>query len=168
MDRRSSQACFTSSGVLPKEGCGSRVRASSDSGQSTLELAVILPVLLLLLLVAADFGRVLYLSIAVQNAARAGAQYGSQSVITAADYAGMIAAAKKDGTEIATIRATASQCTCATSSTVAACPSNYCTNNPQATYVEVDTQATFQLISNYPGISSPVKLSGKAVMQVQE
>jgi Flp pilus assembly protein TadG len=144
------------------------VRRSSDTGQSTVELALMLPVLLLLLLVAADFARVFYVSIAVQNAARAGAQYGSQSVITAADSAGMIAAAKQDAKNIVNVTATASQCTCATSSNVAACPLAYCSNNPQATYVEVDTQASFQLVGAYPGISSPAKLSGKAIMQVQQ
>jgi Flp pilus assembly protein TadG len=142
-------------------------RSFSSAGQSALELAIILPVLLLLLLAAADFGRALYVSAAVQNAARAGAQYGSQSVITAADSAGMVAAAKKDASEITNLTATASQCTCASSSNVAACPQSYCTNNPEANYVEVDTHASFQLIGTYLGIPSPVQLSGKAVMQVQ-
>lgn len=142
-------------------------RSLSSAGQSALELAIILPVLLLLLLAAADFGRALYVSVAVQNAARAGAQYGSQSVITAADAAGMIATAKKDATEITNLTASASQCTCASPSNVAACPQSYCINSPQATYVEVDTHASFQLIGTYLGITSPVRLSGKAVMQVQ-
>ncbi len=142
-------------------------RTFSVAGQSALELVIILPVLLLLLLAAADFGRALYVNIAVQNAARAGAQYGSQSVITAADSTGMVAAATKDAAAIANLTASASQCTCASSSSVAACPQNYCTNNPQANYVEVDTHASFQLIGTYLGITSPVQMSGKAVMQVQ-
>ncbi len=142
-------------------------RNFSSVGQSVLELAIILPVLLLLLLAAADFGRALYVSAAVQNAARAGAQYGSQSVITAADPAGMVTAAKDDAVEITNLTASASQCTCASSSNVAACPTSYCANNPHATYVEVDTHASFQLMSAYLGISSPMQLSGKAVMQVQ-
>lgn len=142
-------------------------RSFSSAGQSAVELAIILPVLLLLLLAAADFGRALYVSVAVQNAARAGAQYGSQSVITAADSSGMVAAATMDAAEITSLTATASQCTCISSSNVAACPLSYCTNNPQATYVEVDTHASFQLIGTYLGITSPVRLSGKAIMQVQ-
>ena len=35
----------------------------SSKGQSTLELAIILPVMLLLLLAAADFGRALFVAI---------------------------------------------------------------------------------------------------------
>jgi len=137
-------------------------------GQSTVELAVVVPVLLILLLTAADFGRMFYMSIEVMNAARAGAQYGSQTVITAADFAGMVAAAKTDGSDFTNFSATASQCTCASSTTVPGCPSSYCTNAPQATFVEVDTQGLFRTLVNYPGIPSSTTLSSKAIMQVQQ
>jgi Flp pilus assembly protein TadG len=137
-------------------------------GQSAVELALVVPVLLLLLLAAADFGRIFYMSIGVMDAARAGAQYGSQSVITAADSPGMVAAAKKDGSNLANLSATASQCTCASSVTVTACPSSYCTNAPQATFVEVDTQGLFQTLVSYPGIPSSTTLSSKAIMQVEQ
>lgn len=139
-----------------------------ERGQSTVELAVVVPVLLILLLAAADFGRIFYMSIEVMNAARAGAQYGSQTVITAADSAGMIAAAKADGSNLASLSATASQCTCASSTTVASCPSTYCTSARQATFVEVDTQGLFRTLVNYPGIPSSTTLSSKAIMQVQQ
>jgi Flp pilus assembly protein TadG len=132
------------------------------------ELAFALPVLVLLLLAAADFGRLFYVWIAVNNAARAGAQYGSQSVITAANSAGMILAALTDGANVAGLTATASQCTCATGTNVTACSgSSYnCTNAPYATYVEVDTQAPFSTIVPYPGIPSSLTVKGKAIMQV--
>jgi Flp pilus assembly protein TadG len=138
-----------------------------EEGQSTLELAIILPAMLFLLLAAADFGRALFVAVDLQNAAQAGAQYGSQSVITAADSSGMITAAKTDGAEISNLSVTTSQCTCTAASTIVACPQAYCTNNPQSNYVEVDTHASFQLIGTYLGIASPIQLSGKAIMQVQ-
>jgi Flp pilus assembly protein TadG len=138
------------------------------SGQSAVELAIAVPILVLLLLIGADFGRVFYMSTGVNNAARAGAQYGSQTVITAADSSGMITAAKTDGSNFANLTATASQCTCAASNTVAACPSTYCTNSPQATFVEVDTRSVFQTLVNYPGIPTSTTLQGKAIMQVQQ
>lgn len=137
-------------------------------GQSAVELAIAVPILAMLLLIGADFGRVFYMITAVNNAARAGAQYGSQTVITAADSSGMIAAAKTDGSNFASLTATASQCTCATSNSVAACPSTYCTNSPQATFVEVDTTSVFQTLVNYPGIPTSTTLLGKAIMQVQQ
>lgn len=139
------------------------------SGQSLVELALALPVLILLLLAAADFGRLFYTWIAVNSAARAGAQYGSQTLTNAADSNGMKLAATIDGSNIPGLTATASQCTCVTTGTsVPACSgSNYnCTNAPKATYVEVDTQATFRTIVSYPGIPSSVTVKGTAIMQV--
>jgi Flp pilus assembly protein TadG len=137
-------------------------------GQAMVEMAMALPVLALLLLAAADFGRLYYANIEVANAARAGAQYGSQSVITAADFSGMETAAKDDGSNLSALSATATQCTCMISSSVAACPASYCSNSPQATYVEVDTTATFHTAIKYPGIPSSVTLGGKAVMMVAQ
>lgn len=137
-------------------------------GQSLLELAVAIPVLILLLVAAADFGRAFYLSIALNNAARAGAQYGSQTVITAADLNGMVQATKTDGANIPNLSATASQCTCESSTSVTACAASYCANDPQATFVEVDVQAPFQTLVSYPGIPSSITLAGKAIMQVAQ
>lgn len=137
-------------------------------GQSMAELAVSIPLLALLLLAGMDFGRMFYQSVAVDNAARAGAQYGSQTVITAANLAGMEAAAKADGTNIPNLTVTASQCTCETSTTVAACPSSYCSNDPSATFVEVDTQTVFTTLVKYPGIPDSTTLAAKAIMQVEQ
>jgi Flp pilus assembly protein TadG len=135
-----------------------------------IELALALPVLVLLLLAAADFGRLFYFWIAVNNAARAGAQYGSESLLNAANSTAMQNAATTDGSDIAGLTATASQCACtpATGSTVPQCVGSAynCTNAPEATYVEVDTHATFQTIVSYPGIPSLMTLTGKAIMQV--
>jgi len=132
------------------------------------ELAIAVPVLCLLLLASADFARVFYFSIAVNNAARAGAQYGSQSLATAADITGMKSAATQDASDLPSIAATAQLCTCGTGSSVTACASSYCTNNPTGNYVEVDTTMTFNTIVTYPGIPSTVALAGKAIMQVQQ
>jgi len=154
-----------SNGLKPLDILG---RCRFRRGQSAVELALAVPVLVLLLVIGSDYSRIFYVSVAVNSAARAGAQYGSQTVITAADSTGMIAAAKTDGANLLSLTATASQCTCASSTTVAACPTSYCTNAPQATFVEVDTQSVFNTILNYPGIPTSTTLSGKAIMQVQQ
>lgn len=137
------------------------------------ELALALPVLILLLLVAADFGRLFYVWIAVNNAARAGAQYGSQTVITAANSAGMILAATTDGANITGLCTSgypcaATQCTCITGTSVPVCSGSAynCANAPKATYVEVDVQAPFNTLVSYPGIPSSITVSAKAIMQV--
>src|SRR5438552_14723579 len=100
------------------------------AGQSAVELALLAPVLMLLLLVAADFGRLFYLSVAVNNAAHSGVQYGAQNVGTASQTAActcssaststcggsnncICAAACADATNISGFTATASEfCQC--------------------------------------------------------
>jgi Flp pilus assembly protein TadG len=146
-----------------------RRRYWAARGQSYVELAFALPVLAIILVVAADFGRLFYTYVEVINAARAAAQYGSNSVVTAADSTGMIAAAKQDGVNLANLTVTASQCTCGTATaSVPACSSNYCTNDPQGNYVVVNAQAPFSTITKYPGVPSSVTLKSQAVMQVQQ
>jgi len=153
----------------------SRVRSqlrrwpAAARGQSYVELAFALPVLVSVLLVAADFGRLFYTYIEVVNAARAAAQYGSNSVVTAADSNGMVAAAKQDGANISNLTVTASQCTCGTATTsVSACASSYCANDPAGNYVVVNAQTPFSTIVKYPGLPSSVTLKSLAVMQVQQ
>jgi len=132
------------------------------------EFAIALPVLALLLVASADFARVFYFSIAVNNAARAGAQYGSQSITTAGDINGMKSAATQDAPDLPSLAATAQLCTCGTGSSVTACASSYCTNNPTGNYVEVDTTMTFNTTITYPGVPHSMPLAGKAIMQVQQ
>ena len=152
-----------------KKAPGARRSFWAAHGQSYVELAFALPVLAIILVVAADFGRLFYTYLEVINAARAAAQYGSNSVVTAADATGMVAAAKQDGANVANLTVIASQCTCGTAtSTVLACSSNYCTNDPQGNYVVVNAQAPFTTIVRYPGVPSSVTLKSQAVMQVQQ
>jgi Flp pilus assembly protein TadG len=148
---------------------GRRRHFSAARGQSYVELAFALPVLAIILVVAADFGRLFYTHLEVINAARAAAQYGSNSVVTAADSTGMVAAAKQDGVNVSNLTVTASQCTCGTATTsVPACSSTYCANDPQGNYVVVNAQAPFSTIVKYPGLPTSVTLKSQAVMQVQQ
>ena len=127
--------------------------------------------LALLLIGGADFARAFYFNQEVVAAARAGAQYGSQTVSTAADTTGIRAAALANGTNVPGLSATSSFCTCQSPVPTGqtACASGYCNGaNSQATYVTVTTTATFTTLVNYPGIPRTTNMSGKAVMQVQE
>ena len=139
-------------------------RRKGMRGQSPVEMALALPALVLLLVVVGDFARVLYASIGVANAARAGVQYGAQSYVTAINYTGMQTAAVNDGQNIAGISATATDfCMC--NGDKVACSPPGCAE-PQL-FVQVTTQATFTTLLNYPGIPSPIPLKSTAIMEVQ-
>jgi Flp pilus assembly protein TadG len=158
-----------------------RRRWPSGKGQSAVELAIVVPVLVLVLVVIADFARVFFVSVAVNNAARAGAQYGSEKPQNASDFSGMELAASTDFGCVASggvscpnfpnwNTPTATQCTCnvTTPQTVTLCAASYCTAVPTAIYVTVNTSATYNTILNYPGITSSYTLTGQAIMQVQQ
>jgi Flp pilus assembly protein TadG len=157
-------------GSLEKIRSRPTFRWRSAAGQSVVELAITLPMILVLALGATDFGRVFYMSVGLHSAARAGAQYGSHSNITAGDLAGMATAAQQDGINIPGMTTTATNCTCLTPTpTVSACQTSYCTYNPQVSYVIVTTKATFNTVVSYLGLPFPssLNLSATATMQVQ-
>ncbi len=68
-------------------------RRHGAHGQALVELALITPVLLLLLLVAVDFGRLFFTYIQLNNAAREGAAYGAASPT---DTSGIGAAVRRE------------------------------------------------------------------------
>ena len=139
-----------------------------DIGQAFVELALVLPIFVLLLVGAAELGHLAYASIEVSNAARAGVQYGAQSHITASDYAGMQMAAVNDGSDVTVLSATASHfCSCADGS-VSTCASGDCSASRILEYVQVNTSAAVPTLFHYPGIPPTLTLTGQAVMRVEQ
>lgn len=63
--------------------------ASPRRGVAATELALILPLFVMLFVIAVDFGRVFYVEYIVVNAARCGAMYGSTNPTCALDTAGI-------------------------------------------------------------------------------
>ncbi len=141
-------------------------------GQAATELAFSVPILALLLVGTADFGRAFFFNQEVVAAARAGAQYGSQSSSTAADSTGIKAAAVANAINISGFDAshvTTSFCTCNAPAGVTACASTYCNGaNSMASYVTVTATATFTTLVNYPGVPHVTNMSSNAIMQVQQ
>lgn len=142
-----------------------------DAGQAILELALIMPIFVLLIVGAAEFGHLAYAAIEVANAARAGCAYGSQTHITASDNADIQLAAIKDGSNISGLTATPSHfCACSTGGTIACSTALASCPSPARIieYVQVNTAASVAPIFNYPGISKTFNLSGQAIMRVEQ
>jgi Flp pilus assembly protein TadG len=142
----------------------------SQSGQSLVELALLTPILLLLVIGTVDMGRYAYISIQVGNAARAGAAYGAQSPIKAADTAGIKNAALNDGENISGLNVTSTfvcECDNGGAITSTACTSA-CTTGNEVTSVVVTASGSFSSLFNWPGIPSPLPLSSTAKLRVAE
>jgi Flp pilus assembly protein TadG len=145
-------------------------RLWDESGQSLIEVYVILPILMLILVGAVEMGRVAYASIEVMNAAAAGVQYGAQNPITAGDSAGINVVAQNDAADITLSSVNASRtCVCsAPGSSVIACPTTgtVCSGSNLETILTVTTQASFNPGFRLPGFPASFTLQGKAVQKV--
>ena len=157
-------------------------RRDPERGGVLAEFAVVLPVALLLLLGAVDFGRVWALASASANAAHAGAQYGSQNAQLAADINGMrtvvtndlaassVLAASNDGENGITLAdfviTPERYCECADGSDIAC--DNKCGGgtNPMV-FVRVRVDTTFETLFDYPGIPNVVPISRQAILRAR-
>lgn len=74
-----------------------KIYRKSQAGVALIEFALVVPVLVLLMVGLMEFGRFMYLSILVGNAAHAGAQFGAQSTTASQNISGMQTAATCDG-----------------------------------------------------------------------
>jgi Flp pilus assembly protein TadG len=150
-----------------------------DRGQAFVELALVLPIFILLLVGIAEVGRLAYASIEVSNAARAGVAYAAQSHTTAQDTTNIQLAATQDAPNVSSLTATASSsCACETSAGVmgasvactaistagGSCPSP----SRIVLYVQVTTSAPVNTIFHFPGIPNTVTLRGFASMRAEQ
>jgi Flp pilus assembly protein TadG len=129
-------------------------QSADERGSSVLEMALVLPVLIIMLCVAIDLGRACTVAIAAESAAHAGALYG---IAHLSDVAGMVAAAKLDAADWSVVTPTATfGCQCSDGShavdSCATLPSS-CTDNI-VNYVQVNTSAVFAPLLPYPGLSN--------------
>jgi Flp pilus assembly protein TadG len=147
-----------------------RMAMGDDVGQAFVELALALPIYVMLLLGSAEFGLLAYASIEVSNAARAGVAYGAQSAATAADLTGMATAATNDGSNVAGLGATATEFwSCSNApSTQSSTPPTCTTGNHVLNYVQVNTTAAVSPPIQLPGLPLTFTLHGQAIMRVEQ
>jgi Flp pilus assembly protein TadG len=140
----------------------------ASRGQASVELALSVPLLLMMFLVVVETGRAFYIAISVSDAARAGVQYGSQSLTTAANTAGMVSAATNDAPNITGMTVTATYfCVCANGAS-STCLSTDCAGSHRLVYTQVNTSAPYAPLVNFMGILPTMTIPGVAVMRVSQ
>lgn len=143
--------------------------STEESGQALVELALVLPVFVLILIGAAEFGRLAYAAIEVANAARAGIQYGAQNRSTSVDLRGMETAAVGDAANVTTMQATAANfCVCGSGGSISCASAQTSCSGRILDYVQVNTSATIDPLFRYPGLPKTLTMYGQAVMRVEE
>ena len=147
--------------------------ASNESGQSIVELAIVSPLLIMLMVGAVDVGTFMYGGIEVGNGARAGVHYGSQSIQTAADVAGIGSAASADAQQISGFKVTnaATYCVCdsnqgvtvsCTQTSPVLCPSP----DRRDIFLKVTAATAFTPLLHYPGLPSKLTITRTAIQQI--
>jgi hypothetical protein len=158
-----------------------RIPVHDNDGQALVELALVLPMLLLLVVGGAEVGRLAYADIEVSNAARAGVAYAMQghSAVAASKFPNIENAAQQDAPDIHSLVVDPPILTCycetsagATSAlpscsladaNLTSCPSP----STIVIYVRVNTHAQVDTAFHFPGIPNTVTLRGTAIMRVE-
>ena len=132
--------------------CARRI-ASIRPGIAAVELAILLPLLAFLFVVAVDFTRLFYYTLTVQNCARNGALYGSDPAgATLSPYKSIDEAALSDAKNLSPQPTVGSK-------TVA---------DGKTTYVEVTVTYPFSTITKYPGVPSSLSLTRTVKMRMTQ
>ena len=149
-----------------KAGPGLRHLIRGTRGQSLAEFALLLPVLLILVLGAIDFGRVYFAYVSVTNASRNAAQYGSFNTIRAND---------EDCTDGNCLRLAAIADTSNllnTSSTNPEVTTESCSvgslDDQGNECVRITVTYTFETLVPWPGLPNSIDLSRTVQMRVAE
>ena len=153
-------------------GVGLFMAASNASGQALVEAALVLPFFLLMILGALETGSIAYNAIEVENAAEAGALYGSMNRANAANTTAIETAATNDASNMLSVTATATtSCACQTATgtltTLTCTATTSCVSpNQVVEWVNVVTAAKVTPIFQLPGLPTTLALAGNATMRV--
>lgn len=147
-----------------------RLRAlrASETASAVVEMAVALPILLLIAIGVGDYARAYSTGIAVANAAKAGAQFGAQSTATSGDTAAINNAARQDGLDAGALIVTSTRvCRCA-DGTIVNCVTGNCTSyGVPRVYIAVTATRNVNTIFNYPGLPASIPISRTATLRLQ-
>jgi len=159
-----------------------RRSSPGQAGQALVELALVLPMVLLLLLGVIEIGRYAYIAILVGNAAHAGALYGAQGFSKATiNNPDITTAARNDfasngldpttltvdsfptcGCDIGGTISVDNAANCDPNGTPAPCLGNW------AVTIHVTAHNAYTGLFNYPGIPASLQLSSTASMRVSK
>ena len=155
------------SSIGPREASKMKTR-KSNAGTSVVELALLLPLLMLIAIGATDFARLFYAAVIVAGSTRAGIQYGGQSNTHTGDTAGMHLIASQNASDLGGVTTSSvRECYCLGSTTEVDCITGTCAEGAPQIYVTVEAQSTFTTLVDYPGIPHVVNLTQRSVTRVQ-
>jgi Flp pilus assembly protein TadG len=121
----------------------------AESGQALIETAILAPALVLLLVGTIDLGRFAEFDTKLAASARAGAQFGAQSLVNAANTTGMQTAATNEASGAGFSATATNYCECPGSTSTVTCTAGACAGSHRLLYVSVTVSGTFKPIFKY-------------------
>ena len=147
-----------------------RRTARSERGAAIVELAVALPVLILVAVGAAEYGRMYFTAITVANAARAGAQYGARDGYTT-KIAEISAAVLNDAGDVSGVLASpapTSFCRCPDETAASCTDANACgLYGESRVFVQASAQKTVTFLMKYPGMPASITITRTATFRAR-
>ena len=142
------------------------LRLRKDDGNAAVEFALLAPVLILLVAGLVDFGRAYFTRMQLENAARAGAQYG---LLHGSDDLATIEDVVHQASEVPTADLTVSAstfCACP-DGTTSNCATGDCGGFKPGTYVTISAQTAFVPVFPFANSSRPATITGTALVRTQ-
>lgn len=135
----------------------------TQEGGALVESALTLPVLVLLLLGAAEFSRVAYTSLEVVSAARAGVSYGAETGGTTSDTTGITYAAQNDAGNLTglTVTSVSSSYVCSDGTASTGLNTDCSASHIEQT-LTVQTQMKMDPLIHVPGLPTTYTINGQA------
>ena len=150
------------------------MRKNVSKGLSTVEFAVLAPVVMLLFVGAADLARAFYHAIVMSGAAAGGSFYGAQNTLHSGEFTEMESRTSSDAADLrVSVTATASRkCECPPSGggspTEVDCLSGTCPGyGLPRLYVSTQARQTFDLILPWPGVPDNFGINRNVWLRVQ-
>lgn len=146
------------------------LRQANQRGAAVVELALVITLLLLLLLGAADFGRAMYARIVIQGMANAGAHYGTRLAGAYTDTPGIQAAAIADAGGLSGYVITSSDsCYCSSGGPCnGVCGGSTETDPTPYRILTVSVSYTFvPVVTHFPGVPSSIPMTASVSMRAQ-
>jgi Flp pilus assembly protein TadG len=162
---------YRSGQSLQGEASAVRRESNGERGQAMIEFALILPVLLLILVGVIELGRAAYFYLEVADAAKAGAQFGSQTMANAENPAAILQAAQNNAVDLPTNLSgyLTSQVTCTCPGTGVASPCGGAAGcaYPTVYLTVIVTNYPLNPIFTYPGLPSTFNINNYSTTTVQ-
>jgi len=139
-----------------------------EAGIAGVELALALPMLILLMVGGFDFGRAIYEQNRLAAAAQAGVQYATESSSNWTSTSNIVAAARNDaGDTTNSLTVATGECTCPSGTNLCSAASTCTASAVAGTYVRVSVSESYSTLMNYPFMTSPITLTGQSTVRVQ-